>query len=174
MVSPVMPSPSRLVARTRSRGGGAEQRFRELSAGGNQVLAIVEDQEDLPIADVVRERFADGPVRSLSNVEHRCHGLSQQARMYEGGQIDNPDAVGKTIEHVRGQFQRQARLAAPARAGERQQASGCHESQELSDFPIAPDEVRQRAREGCDDGGVAPSSRAARRGRRNRSDARSG
>ena len=42
-----------------------------------------------------------------------------------------------------GQLQRQARLATPASARERQQASGCHESQELCDFAIAPDEVRE-------------------------------
>jgi hypothetical protein len=108
------------------------------------VLAIIEDQEEMSTADVIPERFADGSVWSLSNVEHRCHGLSHQARIADGRQIDDPYAVGKTIEHIRRQFQRQARLATPAGARKCQQASGRHESQELRDFLIAPDEVRER------------------------------
>ena len=139
MVSPVMPeslAAGRQDAQAHSR---AEQRFRELSAGGNQVLAIVEEQENLAIANVVRQRFADGPVRALSNVEHRGHGLSHQARIGERRQVDDPDAVGKTIEHVRRQFQGQAGLATPAGAGKRQQASG---RQRVAVAPRFPDRAR--------------------------------
>ena len=107
------------------------------------MLAVVEDEKDLPVADVVGERIVNGPVRSLSNVEDRCHLLSHEARVGQGRQVDDPDAVRKAIEHLRAKVERQARLAAPAGARQRQQASGCHEFQELRDFPIAPDEVRE-------------------------------
>ena len=111
-----------------------------------------------------------GPSRMSSDRRHR---LRHQAGIGQRRQIDDPDAVGKAIEHVRGQLERQARLAAAAGAGERQQPGGRDEPQELRDFPIAPDEVRELAPEGCD-GSVATSLADGTRGRRSRSDARSG
>ena len=72
--------------------------------------------------------------------------MRHQARLRQGSQIDKPYAVGKTIEHLRGQLQRKARLAAPAGTRKREQAGGYRESQEFSDFAIAPDEVRQLCR----------------------------
>ena len=189
MVSPVMPSPSRLVARMHSRTAARSSASASCGAGGNQVLAIVEDQEDLTIAHVVPRALR----RWVGSVP-----LERQALMprFESPGSDRtgppnrrPIRRRETIEQVRSQLQRQARLAAPTGARKRQQASGYRESQQLRDFSIAPDEVRERhgkvvapsVRVGRRCGGIGSHARRgvdsrslAPHGRRTRNDARSG
>ncbi len=43
-------------------------------------------------------------------------------RIADGGQLDEPDAVARAVEHLRGRLQGEARLARAARAGEGDQA----------------------------------------------------
>ena len=115
-----------------------------MRAGHDEVLAVVEDQEDLPVAQIAIQRVQNRPVRSLSNIEHRGDCLRHQPRIGQGRQVDHPGAVRKAIERARRHLQRQASFAAPARARERQHARRWHELQQLRDFAIASDEIRER------------------------------
>ena len=59
--------------------------------------------------------------RLLRDAERFRHGLGNERRVAQRGQLDEPDAVRILVEHVAGHLQRQPRLAAAAGAGQRQQ-----------------------------------------------------
>jgi len=86
------------------------------------VLAIVEDQQQLPILDIAHQRFDDRSPRNLHYAEHRRDGLGDAARVRHRGQLDEQDANREVVEDVGGNLQRQAVLAEAAHPEQ------CHQS----------------------------------------------
>lgn len=95
----------------------AQQRLDQRRTGGDQVLTVIEQQQELPGTEVVRQRFDQRSDLPLSNVQHRCHRLHDERRLRQGRQIHGPDAVTELIAQTRRDLKRQPRLAAPTRAG---------------------------------------------------------
>ena len=62
-------------------------------------------------------------------------------------EVDEPDTVGKRLELLSRELQRQARLAAAADAGQRQQPRLRHEARQVGQRCVATDEARARLRQ---------------------------
>src|SRR4029453_8557885 len=74
--------------------GGTQDRVGEVRAGGDEVLAVVQDQQELSIARVFQKRIENWPVWSFVDVEYGGNSLRDEARIGQRGQINNPDAIG--------------------------------------------------------------------------------
>ena len=83
------------------------------------------------------------------------HRPWHQLAVGQRGQLHQPDPIREIRQGFLGHFERQAGLTRPARAGHRHQRVGAHQSQQLFDLRLAPDERGQRAGQvvadqGCD------------------------
>ena len=95
---------------------GTQQGLRQLCAGLDQVLTVVEDEQgSLRLQEVGDD--GEGGAASLLAQTQRCEqALRHKCRVGERGEIDEPHAVGKDIAQAGGNFKSQARLARAARA----------------------------------------------------------
>ena len=97
-----------------------------------------------------------GPADDLAQMLHqrRPPGIRQpdalgdrrghQSRLPDRRQPDEIHAIGIIGRHLRGQCNAQARLAAAARSGQREQAAAFEEPPRLRQLPLPADETRQR------------------------------
>jgi hypothetical protein len=96
--------------------------MRQPGAGVYQVLAVVEEQEQALVPQVVDEHLVQGASRLLMDAQRGSHGLLDEGRIGQGRQLHQPGAPGKVVEQIGSHLQRQAGLARAARPGEGQQA----------------------------------------------------
>ncbi len=75
------------------------------------------------------------------------HCLGHQPGIGQRREFDQPDAVLKGGQDVVAGLDRQARLAAPSRADEREQAGRAQEVPQFGDLFLAPDEACQLQRQ---------------------------
>jgi hypothetical protein len=101
---------------------GAEQRFHQIGACLQHVLAVVEDQEQVTRTKRLEERL--GHLLRTGGVDRQRGGnsLRDERRVGERCEFDEPDAMRIGPEQLIGDAQSEARFAAPAGAGQRQQA----------------------------------------------------
>ena len=62
-----------------------------------------------------------GTTRLLFDTQRRRHGLRHQLGAGYGCQLHQPDTLGVALQQAIGYLEREAGLAAPTRAGQRQQ-----------------------------------------------------
>ena len=118
-------------------GAGGEER-RELAGGGDHVLEVVEQHEQLALADVVGE-----PVLRAERPGDR---LRHQAGIAQRGELDPEDPRVVVGNERAGGLDRQTCLAGAARAGERQEARAAGDAREhLLELALATDEDARRA-----------------------------
>ena len=85
------------------------------------MLAVVEDDEQLAVADELDERLDHGAARLLHDAEHGRDRLRNQPCIGDRRKLDEPDAVGIFVEHVGRDLQREPRLAETAHPEQREQ-----------------------------------------------------
>jgi hypothetical protein len=112
----------------------ARQQLGDRRRGLHDLLEIVEEHEQPLVADVL-EQLA---LRADPGLD----GVSDERRISKGLERNPVDAVGEGFGPVRGDLQREPRLPAAARTGERHQPAGAHQLAELSELPRTPDERR--------------------------------
>src|SRR5215217_3192554 len=83
----------------------------------------------------------------LVHAQHGGDGLRYQPWIGERGQLDQPDAVGKLIDHPSGDLEAQAGLADARRTDQRDQPLAWHERHDLPDLALPADEARQPGRQ---------------------------
>ena len=139
----------RLPARREQRGlrAVAQQRIRELGAGVEDVLAVVQQQEQAALADRLHHRVHDGQARVLGYAQHGGDGDGGQVRVLQRGKIREPDPVARPVQELGRHLKPEAGLARPARAGERDQAGGGDQAAHLGELTVAADEARHLRRE---------------------------
>ncbi len=120
--SPLRRSGSRLVTRISTyRCVPAND---PVDAGGDAVddmLAAVEDQQHVLVAQILGERF-EHVGRGRRQSDRGGDGAGDEAGIIEQGrQIDEPDAIARLTEALLGHRQRDSRLADPAGADDRKQ-----------------------------------------------------
>ncbi len=108
---------ARYVERLPRRGqqgnprGFPQDGFREARAGVDQVLAGIEDEEHVPVAQVVQDRVDLRPGVLLGQAEAAGDGVGQQLRIAEPGQLHDPHPIGVAAHRLGRRSQRHARLA---------------------------------------------------------------
>ncbi len=105
-----------------------------------QVLAVVEDEEHVPVLEMAHQRFAHRPAGGFLNPQRARHRLRHEPRVTQRGELDQPDAVGKIFADFGGELERQPALADAADAEQREQARVGEELRHLRHLGIAPDE----------------------------------
>ena len=131
-----------LDARTR-----LQQLLRELRTGVRDVLAVVEDQQELPILDMLKQCVRDPAPRLLLDPERRRHRLRHQPRIRERRELDEPYAIGKVVQHLGAHLQRDPCLAQSADARHRHEAVPVEPSLDFGELAVAADERRELLRQ---------------------------
>ena len=125
--------------------GPAEQHLGELSSGSDQMLAVVQHQQQMPVCEIVREgRLRSNGCHRLTDAKGCSNTLRNQIWVGERCQFDEPHAVGVGRQRIGGDLQGEPCLADPARprqrddtsvgpeiANVRHLASSTHESRQL-------------------------------------------
>ena len=121
-------------------GAGVQQLFDELGARFNQVLAVVDDQQQFLVAQVVQQQLVQRHAHLFAQAEDRGDGALDQRRIGDGRQLRDPDAVWKEMQGLCGDLQGEARLPGAARPDEREQAAGLKPLARLLQLMLAADE----------------------------------
>jgi hypothetical protein len=104
----------------RSRAG-PHQGVGQLGGRAEHVLGIVEDHQQVAVADRLDQGVEHGPSRLLADAEHGGHGAGHQLGVGHRRQLDQPHPVAGAVQRIGGHLQRQAGLADPARPCDRDQ-----------------------------------------------------
>ena len=119
----------------------------EHGAGADQVLAVVQDQQRAPPAELGAEALEGGEPRREGEPKRGGGRVRHQPRVAEARQLDQPDAVAALRDARRRGLQGETGLARPAGARERDQAMAVEQPGDLAQLAVAPDEARQRDRQ---------------------------
>ena len=103
-------------------GRGAEEGLGEAGAGGDDVLAVVEDEQEMAAAEEGGEGGDERAIGLLAEIERGGDGLHDERGIVDGGEFHKPNAVGKSVENIGGNLQGEAGFAGAAGAAEGEQA----------------------------------------------------
>ena len=134
----------------------------QLGGRAEHVLGVVEDHQQVAVADRVDQGVEHGPSRLLADLEHGGHGAGHQFGFGHRRQLDQPHPVAGAIQRLGRHLQRQPGLADPARARDRDQprparhqrpqlgqlGGPAHETGRLRRQVVAQRRVVQRAQHG--------------------------
>ena len=112
-------------------GRRAQQILGKLAHAAGQVLAVVQHEQQALVVQVIRQRLGQRAAGRLAYVQRVRDGLRDERLIRHRLQVDPPGAIGERGQQIGCDAEREARLAHPAGAGERDQAVG---SQELADL----------------------------------------
>ena len=90
------------------------------------MFAVVEDQQDLPTAQKLKQGVEQGSTRLLVHAQDLRHGSRDEGRIGNRRELDEPHACSEAINKRSGDLQRESRLAHAADTHEREQARGRH------------------------------------------------
>ena len=121
-------------------GSGAQHVGDQLRCGGEQVLAVVDDEEHVRVAQVGEDQGARLGGGLIVEVERRQHRVGEQRRVLDVGQLDQPGASGTAGTEVGADPQREARLPNAAGPDQAHQASRGKLAAYLRDLLATPDE----------------------------------
>ena len=93
----------------------------QLGGRAEHMLGIVQDHQQVPVADRLGQGVEHGPSRLLADPQHGRHGAGHQLRFGHRRQLDQPYPVAGAIQHLGRHLQRQPGLADPARPRDRDQ-----------------------------------------------------
>jgi hypothetical protein len=112
----------------------------ELAAGVDQVLARVEDEQQLPAAQVVKEMR---PARLVARRDSDGRGdrAGQLVRVVDPAQVDQPDTVLVAVGRLRRGSQCEPGLAHAGRPGDRHEADGAEQRGEAGELILTADEA---------------------------------
>ena len=124
-------------------GTGDKDGTRQLGAGGQEVFAVVEDEEQSSAAEMVDDGRSDRPSGLLRDAEHGRDGRRDQARVGQGPELDEPRAIIEAVGQLLRQTHGQPRLPDATGPRQRQHRSAIEEASSGRDLRLAPDERRQ-------------------------------
>ncbi len=130
-----------------ARAGG--QQGSDLGRGRHDVLEVVEDEQHLPLAQIIGQAVAQGTAAHLAQTQRLGDGGDDETRLAEGVEGHEPDPVRERIGHLGRDLDGQPGLANPAGAGEGQQADVGAEQQGggRGSLALAADEGSERGRQ---------------------------
>jgi hypothetical protein len=111
------------------------------------VLAVVEHQEQAPFSQVAGEGRQRPDGRLVTKIQRVQGGVDEQRGIVERNQLDQADAARESSRQLGSRALGQARLAAAAGAGQRQQPGALEEAFDLGQLAAAPDEAGHLSRQ---------------------------
>ena len=149
-VAPLRLDVQRLAARDEHlRVGRAADQRGHRRRGLDDLLEVVEEHEQALIRDVLDQ--------AVVGADRRPDRPLDECGVADGLEGNPEDAVGKLLDRVGGELQREPRLAAPAGPGQRHQAVGANELTRLRELAPPADQRRRLDRQ------IRPIQRAQRR-----------
>jgi hypothetical protein len=122
----------------------AQQRRRQLRAGVDHVLAVVDDQQHVALGEVAPQRLGRRHRAGAADLE-RPRDLRSRVRVsWTSREIDEPDAARPPTDLATCQLDRQARLAHTAGAGQRHEPRALQRLGEPDELARAADERGER------------------------------
>ena len=138
-------------------GAGPQQGLRQRPAGAQEVLAVVQHEQQAPGAQGPAQGIRQGPLGDLRHPGGGGDRLGHQLRVGQGRQLRQPHPVRvrrlvlsgppRAAREAGGEGQSQAGLAAPAGAGQRQQAGLGQAPGDRRQLPLPPHQRRQGRRQ---------------------------
>ena len=147
--SPSIASASRLVATIFSFGAAFEQRIGEAGGTGDDVLAVVEDDDRVAFGEhveqaiqrVARRHAGEHRLAQPERAGHRGHDLRVGRDRRE---LDQPHPVGDLVHVPAHGLARQPRLARTARPEQGDEPGALEQLVDLAELALAADEARHR------------------------------
>ncbi|MDP2711265.1 MAG: hypothetical protein Q8O56_08600 [Solirubrobacteraceae bacterium] len=124
-----------------------QQRLGEARARGDEVLAVVEHEQHRSVAHMRGDRRLGRATGARFGTERRARRGGDERLVGEAAELDEPDPVGVLPANPLGDREREARLPAPSRAGERDRAGSTQLVAHVLERARSPDEAGQRQRE---------------------------
>ena len=121
----------------------AEDVLDQLSATGDEMLAVVQNHEETLCLEELFERLNRWATRLFGHPEGRGHPLGNAIGIGQRGQLDEPNAVGIVGNKLPCNARGEARLTRASRAGEGDQSIGEDSLLELHDLAGPTNEARQ-------------------------------
>ena len=111
-----------------------------------QVLAVVHDQQQVLVPEIVTEQGPRAGRGLVAQVQGRHDGLADQVRIFHLGQLDQPAAIAEAAGEVGGRPDGQPGLAHPARSDQADQAGLGELLPDLGQLVTAADEAGRLGR----------------------------
>ena len=123
----------------------------QISGLGQHMLAVVQQQQELPRAQESRHLLADGATGIRRESQRRGHRSSHERGVLQRREVDPDHAVGKGVSHVLDDREGQARLAHPSRTGQGEERDGLIEQEDACTraLRLAADEASARDGQRC-------------------------
>jgi hypothetical protein len=123
---------------------GAVDEVGELGASVDDVLAVVEDHEDVLVPQNLEQQFDERSVRLLAKAEDAGNSRRHLRGLGSRGKVHEPDSFAAAIEQFSGDLQRQTCLAGAAGPGERHEARGLDQRADFGELGIATDKGAEK------------------------------
>ncbi len=124
----------------RHRGCAAQQHVGEHRAGIEQVLAGIQDQQQLAVTQVIQGRVELRASVGLRQPQAAGDGVGQQLRVTQAGQLNQAHTVREAPGHRAGGAQRDPGFPDPAGPGQRDQPRGPEQAGQHGQLGIPADE----------------------------------
>jgi hypothetical protein len=124
-----------------------EQAVGKLRARLHQVLAVVQNDQDLQVAEVIGYRFAQGTAGDLRHVQGSRDGLRHEVGVGDGCEPHPPRPVLESLDEMPGRRPGEPRLASAPWAAQREETPFREQPLYIRELPLAPDEARALQRQ---------------------------
>src|ERR687891_2288673 len=127
---------------------GPQERIDQQGRGVQQVLAVVEEQEEPPVTEVLGKGLHRPTGRRIVKPDGPSDLLSKEGGVAERLQLGHPHAVSEPPGNLPGGSQGQPGLPHTRRTGQRDQSGGTQQTPDLGHLLAPADEPSERGREG--------------------------
>src|SRR5215212_2340446 len=117
-----------------------EKRVYELSTSLDEMLAVVQDQQEILFPQVAYERVDERAIRLLAYPKHVSHDLWYEFGLRERGQLHEPCPVRVGRCEVARHLQSEPCLSAPASSRKREHSRHGQGALDLDQFVLPTDE----------------------------------
>ena len=121
--------------------------MRERGARGHDVLAVVQDEQELQRPQVMEHALDGRRVRAVDDAERHRDGRCDGLGVGERDEVDEPDAVRPRPHLPRRRLESQPRLSRAAHSRQRDEAVLAKNAPELFELTLPPNERRHLRRE---------------------------
>nr|WP_265593270.1 hypothetical protein [Verrucomicrobium sp. BvORR034] len=126
---------------------GAQKGLSQICAGGDDVFAVIEDQQEALFADEPGKCCNKCLLRLPTQIECSGDAIHDNARISDGGEFRKSYAIWKLIVKFGRRLQGESRLADTSRAREGEQACAPKEAFDFSKLVLTPNKARELQRQ---------------------------